>query len=980
MSASYQNQLLYVEYDISNTNCGGASLPLCFRWNDPLDKITVPEELKDYVYQDIPKTVEQVHLEQVQNSIQSQIDEVINTRLAAYRQAYAQTCASPDKLQDKLTIEYSTGLHHYTLYYYDRAGRLQRTVPPEGVELLPANKESEVIASRTAATRHRLVTSYKYNSLGQLVEQQTPDAGKTTFYYNSVGQLRFSQNAKQVATGAYSYTKYDALGRVVEVGESTLAGFATQANDPNFPTTNTTHITRTVYSKAHTNDGKAKSEAGAAIAYLDGSGQKHLTNRVSYTYTDVDGSETTLADRSFTYYSYDAHGNVAWLAQELPGLGRKFIAYDYDLLSGKVLRVRYQEGRPDQFFHRYDYDADNRITAVYTSTDGQLWDRDAAYQYYAHGPLKRMELGEDRVQGLDYTYTLQGWLKGINHPLVNNIDLDPSKDGAVGKSQVGRDAFGMQLGYYKDDFIRNGHSLTAASMTAHSPLAEQSLYNGNIAGWSAGQFYRDVSKVAKSDVALERFRYDELNRLKGSDFQSLSGGPSGNAFKTAYSYDANGNLKRLHRYDAAGKLLDKLHYVYSEDASKKLLHNKLGYVLDSAGTTASLTDLEPGQLAGNYSYDAVGNLTGDVQSQIRKISWSPYGKALEIEKNTGQKISFGYDASGNRILKKQGSRTTFYVRDASGNIMANYTLAPPVNSTTPELRLAEQPIYGSSRVGVRQPNLLLSSTTEQVLRVQQDQSFAQYPGQSVEADMGVSVTLTNGFAFTASAGKSFSVSFTQASGVYTRQLARKSYELVDHLGNARAVVSDKKLRQSDGSYEPDVRQATAYYAFGQEQEGRFVGLGVQPESYRYGYNGKEKDQQGEWGLTSYDYGFRIYNPAIGKFLSVDPLTKDYPFYTPYQFAGNKPIMFVDVDGLEEGYNIRFEQMQRGYLKGKVSAKQLREFHTDAWREAPVARNAPQSEPRKWDIPAHAGGPTAQPARQNQLNATHSCISYFYKME
>jgi len=69
--------------------------------------------------------------------------------------------------------------------------------------------------------------------------------------------------------------------------------------------------------------------------------------------------------------------------------------------------------------------------------------------------------------------------------------------------------------------------------------------------------------------------------------------------------------------------------------------------------------------------------------------------------------------------------------------------------------------------------------------------------------------------------------------------------------------------------------------------------------YRYGFNGKEKDQDGEWGSnTHYDYGFRIYNPAIGKFLSVDPLADEYPFYTPYQFAGNMPITSIDLDGLE----------------------------------------------------------------------------------
>lgn len=53
------------------------------------------------------------------------------------------------------------------------------------------------------------------------------------------------------------------------------------------------------------------------------------------------------------------------------------------------------------------------------------------------------------------------------------------------------------------------------------------------------------------------------------------------------------------------------------------------------------------------------------------------------------------------------------------------------------------------------------------------------------------------------------------------------------------------------------------------------------------------------GGSTYDYGFRIYNPQIGKFLSVDPLSHKFAFYTPYQFAGNKPIVALDLDGRED---------------------------------------------------------------------------------
>jgi RHS repeat-associated protein len=68
--------------------------------------------------------------------------------------------------------------------------------------------------------------------------------------------------------------------------------------------------------------------------------------------------------------------------------------------------------------------------------------------------------------------------------------------------------------------------------------------------------------------------------------------------------------------------------------------------------------------------------------------------------------------------------------------------------------------------------------------------------------------------------------------------------------------------------------------------------------YRYGFNGKENDNEIKGEGNEQDYGMRIYDPRLGRFLSADPLFKDYPFYTPYQFAGNTPIRAFDLDGLE----------------------------------------------------------------------------------
>lgn len=70
--------------------------------------------------------------------------------------------------------------------------------------------------------------------------------------------------------------------------------------------------------------------------------------------------------------------------------------------------------------------------------------------------------------------------------------------------------------------------------------------------------------------------------------------------------------------------------------------------------------------------------------------------------------------------------------------------------------------------------------------------------------------------------------------------------------------------------------------------------------YRYGFNGKENDNEVKGAGNQQDYGMRTYDPRIGKFLSVDPLTKGYPMLTPYQFASNTPIAAIDIDGKEAG--------------------------------------------------------------------------------
>ncbi|REE05632.1 RES domain-containing protein [Marinoscillum furvescens] len=224
------------------------------------------------------------------------------------------------------------------------------------------------------------------------------------------------------------------------------------------------------------------------------------------------------------------------------------------------------------------------------------------------------------------------------------------------------------------------------------------------------------------------------------------------------------------------------------------------------------------------------------QLKTTSITWNASGKVEQVTLTNGDKVQYLYDAAGNRVAKlhtqSTTTSTTRYVRDASGNTMAVYK-----NDA-----LAEVPIYGSSRLGM----------------------------------------------------------YTGANTSNSRTLGNKSYELTNHLGNVMAVVTDDFTITTDGvtnTKEAEVIRSTDYYPFGLEQPGtRATSHTAGSSAYRYGFNGKERDQS--FGNVHYDYGFRIYNPEIGKFLSVDPLTKSYPSWSPYPFAMNRPIDGIDLDGLE----------------------------------------------------------------------------------
>ena len=92
------------------------------------------------------------------------------------------------------------------------------------------------------------------------------------------------------------------------------------------------------------------------------------------------------------------------------------------------------------------------------------------------------------------------------------------------------------------------------------------------------------------------------------------------------------------------------------------------------------------------------------------------------------------------------------------------------------------------------------------------------------------------------------------------------------------------------------------------------GREYQAQPSRFGFNGKENDHDVKGFGNQQDYGMRIYDTRIGRFLSIDPITKSFPMLTPYQFASNRPIDGTDLDGLEWSNSVTEEKTNETTVK------------------------------------------------------------------
>jgi RHS repeat-associated protein len=245
------------------------------------------------------------------------------------------------------------------------------------------------------------------------------------------------------------------------------------------------------------------------------------------------------------------------------------------------------------------------------------------------------------------------------------------------------------------------------------------------------------------------------------------------------------------------------------------------------------------------------------------------GKVTDIIRTTGSNkanLHFQYDALGNRVSKTviyptsiDGVKelTTYYVKDASGNTMAVYEKQTKDNDTE-QLFLQEQHLYGSSRLGMFQSNILLATRN----------------GNTTTPNPDIDLAFSS------------------------REIGSKYYELTGHTGNVLAVVSDKKLANN----EPDIVSASDFYPFGMQMSGR----NYKSDVYRYGFGGHEKDDEVKGNGNHLSFGDFGYDPRLGRRWRPDPV--DQISISNYAAFRNNSIFFIDPDGRFNLPNYTEEQL------------------------------------------------------------------------
>ena len=364
-----------------------------------------------------------------------------------------------------------------------------------------------------------------------------------------------------------------------------------------------------------------------------------------------------------------------------------------------------------------------------------------------------------------------------------------------------------------------------------------------------------------------RYFYDHMGR-KIATTENINGQTEVVLNKLDYTETGQLLSKQLHSTNNGGSYLQQTIYSYNErgwltksmgDQFNLQLKYNDGDVPQWNGNIANqLWGRSKGTLDNTfaYSYDPLNRLTKAVSPGLGEgISYDVMGNIKTLDREgKGTNTYSGY--TGNQLTKITGFTNSEYSYDDNGNL--TYDKEKDIKLAYNYLNLP-QTITGKQNLsytydatGNKLKKISGSETTDYIGGI-------QYTNGVIDI-----VTTEEGQA-------------RNNQGSYSYE-----YNLSDHLGNVRMTFNKHPVENTLA-----IQQSDDYYAFGLRKNSK---LG----SNKYLYNKKELQDE----LGQYDYGARFYDPVIGRFNTIDPLSETSRRYSPYVYGLNNPIRFIDPDGME----------------------------------------------------------------------------------
>ncbi len=633
---------------------------------------------------------------------------------------------------------------------------------------------------------------------------------------------------------------------------------------------------------------------------LDVNGNITIDGYKNTSYNIINGSVTLKPG-----FVFQASTGKEFLVSTLGTVNEKWIFTKYDALNRPVMTGQYRTNKSRQ--------------ELVADVDGLT---DFSTEYTGSGPLFGYDNSGFPTQVsisdlLTVTYydnydfkSDQGWSADFNY---THIDLETSLKGQTTGAMariLASDQWLKSISYYDSRYrviaaITENHKggvdkvETTYRNKVHARV-EQTVTTHNVSGGS------DL-------VVTETFDYDHMDRLKEATHQ-IGNGTTVRLSASEYNELGEAIQKKVGSHNGGSTFAQTIDYAYNirgwlttiNGGTSLSGNDKFGMALkyDDASSgfeqyngnigeiqwkTLGGGSLNQGVQTYTYSYDRL--------NRLKKANYNSTGAVNHFTVGGDDNGQIRYDHNGN-ILNLNRNFNGSMVDNLSYTYINGNQLAEVSDLGTTALFEDKNPANGAADYSYDANGNMISDYNKDITQihynhlnlpemvVMDDGDYVKYTYDAAgiklqkEARQGANVTVTDYIS-----GKHYvngTLSFLQHAEGRARYDASSfhyEYNLTDHLGNVRVSVDESG----------NVVQRDDYYPFGLSFNSYASGT-----KNNYLYNGKE--EQEEWGVI--DYGARMYQPDLGRWFNIDPMSEKFASWSVYHYGYNRPISVIDPNGME----------------------------------------------------------------------------------